>query len=170
MAEIVNRRPNPDGTSDLLTIGSRRFQVREILRSGRPYLRAEVEWLAETVGAATPELVAAARALFERYAEVVRALSGESTDVTLAAEPVPAIISQKVEATAEISVPRPSVSRTIMSSRSLPYMSPRRPMIDVPTEAESRYPVSSQAAPVSVAWRSCWIVGSAGITAELSTA
>ena len=90
MAEIVNRRPYPDGTSDLLTIGSRRFQVREILRSGRPYLRAEVEWLAETVGAATPELVAAARALFERYVEVVRTLSGERTDVTLAAEPVPA--------------------------------------------------------------------------------
>ena len=90
MAEIVNRRPYPDGTSDLLTIGSRRFQVREILRSGRPYLRAEVEWLAETVGAATPELVAAARALFERYVEVVRTLSGERTDVALAAEPVPA--------------------------------------------------------------------------------
>jgi uncharacterized protein len=90
MAEIVNRRPYPDGTSDLLTIGSRRFQVREILRSGRPYLRADVEWLAETVGAATPELVAAAQALFERYVEVVRTLSGERTDVTLAAEPVPA--------------------------------------------------------------------------------
>jgi Lon protease-like protein len=90
MAEIVNRRPYPDGTSDLLTIGSRRFQVREILRSGRPYLRAEVEWLAETVGAATPELVAAAQALVERYVEVVRTLSGERTDVTLAAEPVPA--------------------------------------------------------------------------------
>jgi hypothetical protein len=41
-----------------------------------------VEWLAETVGAATPELVAAARALFERYVEVVRTLSGERTDVT----------------------------------------------------------------------------------------
>jgi Lon protease-like protein len=90
MAEIVNRRPYPDGTSDLLTIGSRRFQVREILRSGRPYLRAEVEWLAETVGAATPELVAAARALFERYVEVVRTLSGERIDVILPAEPVPA--------------------------------------------------------------------------------
>ena len=90
MAEIVNRRPYPDGTSDLLTIGSRRFQVREILRSGRPYLRAEVEWLAETVGAATPELVAAARTLFERYVEVVRTLSGERTDVILPAEPVPA--------------------------------------------------------------------------------
>jgi len=57
MAEIVNRRPYPDGTSDLLTIGSRRFRVREVLRSGRPYLRAEVEWLPETVGTVTPELM-----------------------------------------------------------------------------------------------------------------
>ncbi len=43
-------------------------------------------------------------------------------------------------------------------------------MIAVPTEAESRYPVSSQVTPVSVVWRLCWIVGRAGITAELSTA
>src|SRR5205807_3872837 len=45
-----------------------------------------------------------------------------------------------------------------------------RPMIAVPTEAESRKPVNSQVTPVSVVCRSCWIVGSAGITAELSTA
>ena len=89
MAEIVNRRPYPDGTSDLLTIGSRRFRVREVLRSGRPYLRAEVEWLTETAGAATPDLVAAARALFERYVEVIRALSEETLDTVLDADPVP---------------------------------------------------------------------------------
>jgi Lon protease-like protein len=89
MAEIVNRRPYPDGTSDLLTIGSRRFRVREVLRSGRPYLRAEVEWLPESVGAVTPELVAAARAMFERYVEVLRTLSAETIDVTLAADPLP---------------------------------------------------------------------------------
>ena len=89
MAEIINRRPYPDGTSDLLTVGSRRFRVREVLRSGRPYLRAEVEWLPETVGPVTPELVAAARAMLERYVEVLRALSGEKIDVTLATDPVP---------------------------------------------------------------------------------
>ena len=89
MAEIVNRRPYPDGTSDLLTIGSRRFRVREVLRSGRPYLRAEVDWLPETIGPVTPELVAAVRALFERYVEVLGTLSGETIDVTLAADPGP---------------------------------------------------------------------------------
>jgi Lon protease-like protein len=88
MAEIVNRRPYPDGTSDVLTIGSRRFEVREVLRSGRPYLRAEVAWLAETAGAASPDVVAAARAQFEQYAEIVQALAGERTDVALSPDPV----------------------------------------------------------------------------------
>ena len=43
-------------------------------------------------------------------------------------------------------------------------------MIAVPTDADSRNPVSSQVTPVSLACRSCCNVGSAGITAELSTA
>ena len=43
-------------------------------------------------------------------------------------------------------------------------------MIAVPTEAESRKPVSSQVMPVSLACRLCWIVVSAGITAELRIA
>jgi hypothetical protein len=49
-------------------------------------------------------------------------------------------------------------------------MSPSLPMIAVPTEADSRNPVSSQVTPVSLACRLCSKVGSAGITAELSTA
>ena len=72
--------------------------------------------------------------------------------------------------TAASSVPTASTSSVHSSSRSLPYMSPSRPMIEVPTEADSRKPVSSQVTPVSVVCRSCWIVGSAGITAELRTA
>ena len=43
-------------------------------------------------------------------------------------------------------------------------------MIEVPTDADSRKPVSSQVTPVSLVWRSRWIVGSAGITAELRIA
>ena len=68
------------------------------------------------------------------------------------------------------SVPAASTSSVYSSSRSLPYISPSRPMIAVPTEADSRNPVSTQVTPVSVVCRSRWIVGSAGITAELSTA
>ena len=43
-------------------------------------------------------------------------------------------------------------------------------MIAVPTEAESRKPVSSQLTSVSETCRLCWIDGSAGITAEAGTA
>ena len=73
-------------------------------------------------------------------------------------------------ASAASSVPAASTSSVYSSSRSLPYMSPSRPMIAVPTEADRRKPVSTQVTPVSVVCRSRWIVGSAGITAELSTA
>ena len=41
-------------------------------------------------------------------------------------------------------------------------MSPRRPAIGVITEAQSRYALRIQAAPVVVVFRSCWIVSSAG--------
>ena len=69
-------------------------------------------------------------------------------------------------ATAARNVPAASTSSVHTSSRSLPYMSPSRPMIAVPTEADNRNPVRTQATPVSVVCRSRSIVGSAGITAE----
>src|SRR5215469_8128673 len=68
------------------------------------------------------------------------------------------------------SVPAESTTRVHTNSRCLPYMSPSLPMIAVPIDADSRNPVSSQVTPVSLACRSCCNVGSAGITAELSTA
>ena len=43
-------------------------------------------------------------------------------------------------------------------------------MIEVATDADSRKPVSSQVTAVSLAWKSRWNDGSAGITAELRTA
>jgi hypothetical protein len=73
-------------------------------------------------------------------------------------------------ASAASRVPAISVTRVHTSSRCLPYMSPSLPMIAVPTDAESRNPVSSQVTPVSLACRLRWIVGSAGMTAEASTA
>ena len=50
----------------------------------------------------------------------------------------PAIISQNDEAMAEMNVPNASMSRTIRSRRSFPYMSPSLPRIGVATEALSR--------------------------------
>ena len=53
--------------------------------------------------------------------------------------------------TAASMVPAARISSVHTSSRFLPYMSPSLPMIAVPTEAESRNPVSSQVTPVSLA-------------------
>ena len=50
----------------------------------------------------------------------------------------PAIMTPIVVASAEISVPAPRVASTPTSMRSLPYMSPSRPMIGVHTDALSR--------------------------------
>ncbi len=66
--------------------------------------------------------------------------------------------------------PAARISSVQSSSFSLPYMSPRRPITEVPTDADSRNAVSSQVAPVSEVWSSRWKVGSAGMTAEDSTA
>lgn len=87
-AEIVNRRPYPDGSCDLLTIGTRRFEVRAAVRTGRPYLRAEVDWLDEPAGSAPLDLVGAARAQYDRYAAAMGTLAGTTPDVALSADPV----------------------------------------------------------------------------------
>jgi hypothetical protein len=50
----------------------------------------------------------------------------------------PTIIGPSDVASAETTVPAPRMPSVIRSSRSLPYMSPRRPRIDVATDADSR--------------------------------
>jgi hypothetical protein len=56
----------------------------------------------------------------------------------------PTIITDKEVASAETSVPAESSTRTISSMRSLPCMSPSRPMMGVATDALSRYAVRTQ--------------------------
>ena len=82
----------------------------------------------------------------------------------------PRIITNREEAIAEIRVPNASISSTIISRRSFPYMSPSRPMIGVVTEALSRYAVSTQPTAPSEVWRELWISGSAGKTNDCMSA
>ena len=82
----------------------------------------------------------------------------------------PTTISGSAVASADSAVPQPSTTSVAINSRSLPYMSPSRPMIEVATDADSRYPVSNQVTPSSDAPSACWIAGNAGITAEVSIA
>src|SRR6185369_7976470 len=70
------------------------------------------------------------------------------------------------EATAETRVPMASRTRTIIRSRPLPYMSPRRPMIGVVTDALSRKAVRTQPTELSEVWSDSWICGRAGTTRD----
>ncbi len=76
MAEVIEVDPYPDGRSDLLTIGSRRFRLLDVDENSQPYLRGQVEWLDENDGDITPEHVAAARVLCRRYCGALAAASG----------------------------------------------------------------------------------------------
>ncbi|MCP9984227.1 LON peptidase substrate-binding domain-containing protein [Actinomadura madurae] len=50
VAELREVTPHPDGRYDIVTVGTRRFRLKELDRS-RPYLRGEVEFLPEERGA-----------------------------------------------------------------------------------------------------------------------
>ena len=75
LAEIVEVEAGDDGTSDLLTIGSRRFQVDELL-DGAPYLRARVTWLDEQDGDLRPSQLVVARRLFADMSALLGELTG----------------------------------------------------------------------------------------------
>src|SRR3954471_9078053 len=55
LAEILEVETAEDGTSDLLSVGSRRFRIDSLVPEGRTYLRAEVSYLDEVDGALTVE-------------------------------------------------------------------------------------------------------------------
>jgi uncharacterized protein len=61
VAEVVESEPYPDGRVDLLTVGTRRFRVLEVDAQTRPYLCAQVQWLAEEFGAVDANLLGQVR-------------------------------------------------------------------------------------------------------------
>ncbi len=83
LAEILEVEPNDDGTSDLLSVGSRRFRIRTLLTEGASYLRAEVDFLDEVDGDVQPEQANRARELIEIYDAVLLKLAGRPTGAEL---------------------------------------------------------------------------------------
>jgi len=86
LAEVVELERSPDGTSDLLCVGSRRFRVLHLITEGSTYLRAEVEFLPEVQGALTPQQEQRARDLIGVYDTALRRLAGRPTGDTLAGD------------------------------------------------------------------------------------
>ena len=67
--------PYPDGRSDIMTTGSRRFRLVSVQQS-EPYLQADVEWIEESTGDATA-LAPAAGTVGEAFRRYQHLLSGE---------------------------------------------------------------------------------------------
>lgn len=78
-AEILEVDAAEDGSADLLSVGSRRFRVRRLVTEGKPYLRAEVEFLDEPDGALTAEQEQRARDLIDVYDAILSKLAGRGT-------------------------------------------------------------------------------------------
>lgn len=66
VAELREATPHPDGRYDIVTVGARRFRVKELDRS-RPYLQGEVEFLPEEAGAGAGPIAARVRRLYRLY-------------------------------------------------------------------------------------------------------
>jgi hypothetical protein len=79
LAEILEIDPNEDGTSDVLSVGSRRFRVLRLLPDDGSYLRAEVEFLDEPDGELTAEQERRARELLDVFDSLLLRLAGRST-------------------------------------------------------------------------------------------
>lgn len=79
VAEVLEVQAKPDGSSDVLAVGSRRFAVVRLVPDGAAYLRAEVDYLDEPDGPLDPHLELAARRLMTRYDTALSNLAGRST-------------------------------------------------------------------------------------------
>jgi Lon protease-like protein len=86
LAEILEIEAQEDGSSDVLSVGSRRFRITSLLVEGKPYLRAEVSYLDEHEGELDPAGQDRARELMEIYDALLVRLAGRATGGELPAD------------------------------------------------------------------------------------
>jgi Lon protease-like protein len=72
-AELRQVTELPDGRYDIMTVGRRRFTVKDVRQGEEPYLTADVEWLPDESADELAELLAPrALAAFRAYLELLR--------------------------------------------------------------------------------------------------
>jgi uncharacterized protein len=87
VAEILEVQRQDDGSSEVLSVGSRRFQVESLISEGAPYLRAEVRFLDEPDGPLDEDRPAVTRELMNRYDALLTRIAGRATGDALPADP-----------------------------------------------------------------------------------
>ena len=87
VAEILEVQRKADGSSDLLSVGSRRFRVESLIEEGKPYLRAEVRFLDEDDGTLDDDRAARARELIVAYDGLLTRIAGRPTGGELPSDP-----------------------------------------------------------------------------------
>jgi uncharacterized protein len=102
-AEIRQIKEHADGRFDLVTVGRRRFRVKEVDAEAAPYLQADVELLGEPVGdgAAAERLAAVVLDLFRRYIALMRQ---DAPDLGEQLPDRPSVLSYLVAASAALSM------------------------------------------------------------------
>jgi hypothetical protein len=89
VAEVLEVQQEPDGSSDVLSVGRQRFRLVDLVEDGegseKPYLVGRVEWCEEPVTAVPPELVARVQQAFDRYCRGLGVLVSGSLDGGLVA-------------------------------------------------------------------------------------
>lgn len=102
-AEVREVVEHPDGRFDLVTVGRRRFSIRQIVPAGTPYLQAEVEYLAEVAGpdGDADRLAPRVLASLRTYLSLLRTDGAANAD-QLPEDPL--VLSHLVAATAALSI------------------------------------------------------------------
>ncbi|WP_249997853.1 LON peptidase substrate-binding domain-containing protein [Actinoplanes sp. M2I2] len=98
-AELRQVTELPDGRYDIMTVGRRRFTVKNIHQGDEPYLTADVEWLPDESADQMAELLAPrALAAFRAYLELLR----PDSEVLDAVPGDPTVLSHLIAATAQL--------------------------------------------------------------------
>jgi Lon protease-like protein len=79
LAEILEVEQQEDGSSEVLSVGSRRFRVESLISEGTPYLRAEVRFLDEPDGLLDEDRPAVTRDLMGEYDLLLTRIAGRAT-------------------------------------------------------------------------------------------
>jgi Lon protease-like protein len=98
-AELRQVSELPDGRFDIMTVGRRRFSIKDVRQGEEPYLTADVEWMPdENADAIAEALAPKALSAFRTYLDLLRPDSE-----TLDAVPAdPTVLSHLIAATAQL--------------------------------------------------------------------